>query len=107
MNRFIQWIRGIVNAPWVPPDYYIERDRRIAKQKARTHAMLVADRETCDICSGRSRYLCPKCLEPLLNHSHENDFICATHSFVNPIREGDGAIINGDGHWLRPLRILR
>ena len=51
---------------------------------------------TCEICAGVV-YLCPICREPISEHSHENDFICKTHSFVNPIREHDGARINGDG----------
>lgn len=57
--------------------------------------------ETCEICNGAAVYLCPHCKVPIESHSHENDYICATHSFVNPIRQVDGARINGDGRTHR------
>jgi hypothetical protein len=52
---------------------------------------------TCEICHGTAVYLCPTCRVPIANHTHENDYICDTHGFVHPIRERDGARINGDG----------
>ena len=55
------------------------------------------ERQACDICSGRSVYLCAHCQEPIQYHTHENDFSCARHGFINPIRLSDGARINGDG----------
>jgi hypothetical protein len=61
------------------------------------------ERKSCEICNGVV-YLCPICRVPIEGHSHENDFICKTHSFVNPIREHDGARINGDGVCGAPLR---
>lgn len=51
----------------------------------------------CEMCAGQSRYLCVECREPIRTHTHENDFLCETHSFVNVIRERDGAILAGDG----------
>ena len=51
----------------------------------------------CDICSGRAVYTCPYCHDPIKTHSHENDFLCERHGFINPIRSSDGAKINGDG----------
>lgn len=61
--------------------------------------------EKCEICSGKAVYLCPTCMEPIESHSHENDFICKTHSFVTPIRQHDGARICGDGSP-GPLRVV-
>lgn len=54
-------------------------------------------RERCEICSRRAVYLCPKCGDKIARHSHENDFICRRHGFVNPVRQHDGARIVGDG----------
>lgn len=75
-------------------------DRRSVRDVNARFAMmdLMADRqaEQCEICNGTAVYLCPICREPV-GHSHENDFICETHSFVNPIRQHDGARISGDG----------
>lgn len=58
-----------------------------------------ADRNgtTCEICNGTAVYLCPICREVIETHSHENDYICKTHSFVSPVRQKDGARISGDG----------
>lgn len=46
---------------------------------------------------GAEVYLCPKC-GAKCDYTDENDYICATHSFVNPIRQRDGAILSGNGH---------
>lgn len=47
-----------------------------------------ADRaaSVCDLCAGRAVYRCPTCGE-VVSHSHENDYICDAHGFVNPIRD--------------------
>jgi hypothetical protein len=52
--------------------------------------------KTCDICAG-VRYECPKCHAEIETHSHEGDYLCATHGFVHPVRCSDGAHINGSG----------
>ena len=74
-------------------------ERHAAHARAEQYRKQQREREeaACDICSGRSKYFCPICKEPISTHTHENDFLCATHSFVNPIRESDGALISGDG----------
>lgn len=94
----VSWLKSVVNAPWVyPPDYYADRDRRIKEAAERQGRDRQRENDRCDICSGRSRYLCPICRVPIEMHTHENDYICETHSFVYPIRESDGKRINGDG----------
>ena len=61
---------------------------------------------SCEICSGRAVYLCPMCHVPIANHTHENDYSCKVHGFVNPVREADGVTMNGDGlcHDVEPVR---
>lgn len=75
-----------------------------------TGAVMVSDfsdgAAECEICNGTAVYLCPICGAPITNHSHENDFICATHSFVNPIRQNDGVRINGDGRCGVSMRVI-
>lgn len=70
------------------------RKQRIEVARFQRRAQVV---DACDLCSGRSVYLCPHCREAISSHSHENDFICERHGFVSPVRESDGAIVNGDG----------
>ncbi len=53
--------------------------------------------QACEICSGREVYRCRLCWKVLHEHSHENDFYCAEHGLVNPVRERDHAIIGGGG----------
>lgn len=53
--------------------------------------------ETCELCRGTAVYLCPQCRVPIGNHSHEHDYICDAHGFIDPIRASDGTTINGDG----------
>lgn len=60
---------------------------------------------TCELCSGATGYICPHCGDPIEWHSHENDYSCRVHGFVNPIRASDGRQIIGDGHP-GPLRAL-
>ena len=52
---------------------------------------------TCEICLGTAVYLCPTCRTPIATHSHEHDYLCDTHGFVDPIRQHDGVAINGGG----------
>lgn len=59
----------------------------------------------CELCNGVV-YLCPVCREPITTHSHENDYFCETHGFVNPIRQHDNARINGDGVCSDAVRTL-
>ncbi len=51
----------------------------------------------CPICDKTDTLRCPVCRVPIESHSHERDYMCATHGFVNPIRDSDGQIVNGDG----------
>ena len=37
-------------------------------------------------------------------HTHENDYTCSVHGFVNPVRD-DGRIISGDG-GLHETRVI-
>lgn len=55
-----------------------------------------ANESACEICNKTAVYRCPKCSDEIETHSHENDYTCKTHGFVDPIRE-DGVRINGDG----------
>ena len=78
-----------------------ERDRR-RKTSDEFWAAVRRERATreraeCEICSGAAVYLCPICRRPIDNHSHENDYICEAHGFVNPVRESDDFRITGDG----------
>ena len=59
-------------------------------------AAAVHNQRECEICSGKAVYTCPKC-GAVVGHTHESDYICDKHGFVNPIRDYDGARINGDG----------
>ena len=51
----------------------------------------------CEICRQTAVYLCPTCHAPIACHTHERDYLCDTHGFVNPVRESDGLSINGSG----------
>jgi hypothetical protein len=65
--------------------------------------------ETCPICSGSKDLLCPICLDPITEHTHENDYLCdceARIKFVNPVRRSDGQRISGDG-TPGPLRYIQ
>jgi hypothetical protein len=86
IGRFLSWLVG--------------DSQHIASANARMAWMDRAaerQREDCEICNHTAVYICPECREPISDHSHENDYICKTHSFVSPIRLSDGAHISGDG----------
>lgn len=63
----------------------------------------------CDACDGRVLLLCPQCETPV-SHSHENDFICAEHGFVEAIKRpivpklwpGETVVLLGGGPSLTP-----
>ena len=70
----------------------MENARIAATDRAAEHR-----RSRCELCNGTAIYLCPICRERITCHSHEGDFLCEVHSFVNPIRQHGGARINGLG----------
>jgi hypothetical protein len=80
------------------------RNREVSRQLAMWEALAHREAQRCDICSGRAVYVCPICREPV-SHTHENDYMCRSHSFVNPIRLSDGATISGDG-WPHAPRVV-
>lgn len=86
---------------WLTTDRFTVADNARMAMMDRAAAR---NRAACDICAGRDVYRCPTCREPV-GHSHENDYICEVHGFVNPIRDSDGARISGDGQADRP-RVL-
>lgn len=43
--------------------------------------------ERCDICSGRKKFRCAICYQPISTHSHEGDFACEEHGLVAAISE--------------------
>lgn len=51
----------------------------------------------CPMCDKSDVFLCPTCLKPITTHTHENDYLCEVHSFVNPIRQSDGKRVDGLG----------
>ena len=93
LRVFRRWLES-----FVLPDPQVDT-AAILRHNAAILSRAEADREraACDICSGRSQYLCPICRTPISYHSHENDFLCDTHSFVNPIRVSDMAQMDGHG----------
>lgn len=81
------------------PLRHLFEDKAIAVANARFAAMELASERaalTCDICLG-IRYECPECHAEIMVHSHEGDYACDTHSFVDPVRCFDGARIDGSG----------
>ena len=48
-----------------------------------------SDYSHCDVCAGTVKLFCPWCFREISSHSHEDDFICKQHSFVNPLTEDD------------------
>lgn len=51
----------------------------------------------CPICDKTDVLRCPICRKPIELHSHEWDYMCDVHSFVNPVRDSDGAVVDGSG----------
>lgn len=86
-SRFVRYLQNLTG-----DTVYSDNARMAAMDRAAARFA-----ETCELCLGTAVYLCPKCREPISTHSHENDYLCEAHGFVNPIRQHDGARISGDG----------
>lgn len=73
------------------------QNRSINARFAAMDRAAVRNASSCEICNRTAVYVCPICAVPVGDHTHEHDYICDTHGFVNPIRQHDGARIDGSG----------